>query len=103
MTMEETALLMKIDHRSIPCYLILRGGWSTYVLNADRVVLRREASPLLRAFARTHGELASIDGVAWNTFSDAEGLSVIERREMRCYALVKGTETEHQLRLLTSL
>lgn len=103
MKIDETAIPMKIDHRSIPYYLILRGGWSTYVLNADRVVLRREASPLLRAFARTHGEFASIDGVIWNTFSDAEGLSVIERRETRCYALVNGTETEHQLRLLTTL
>ncbi|WP_321801879.1 hypothetical protein [Burkholderia sp. BCC1988] len=103
MKMEETTVLTRIDHRSVPCYLILRGGWSTCVLNADRVVLRREASSLLRAFARTRGEWASIDGVAWNTFSDAEGLSAIERRETRCYALVKGTETEHQLRLLMTL
>jgi hypothetical protein len=101
--MDETALLMKVDHLSIPYYLILCGRWSTYVLNADRIVLRRAASPLLRAFARTHGEFASIDGTVWNAFSDAEGLSVVERRQTRCYALVKGTETEHQLRLLATL
>ncbi|CAN0624762.1 conserved protein of unknown function [Burkholderia multivorans] len=94
---------MKIDHSSIPCYLVLRAGWPPYVLNADRLVLRREASPLLRAFARAGGRFARIDDVAWNTFSDAEGLSVFERRETWFYALIKGTETEHQLRLLATL
>ena len=94
---------MKIDHRSIPYYLVLRDGGSSYVLNVDRLVLRRRASPLLRAFARTHGKFSCIDGAAWDTFSDAEGMSVIERRETRLYALVKGTESEHQLHLLTTL
>lgn len=99
----EIALSMKIDHRSIPYYLVLRGGGSPYVLNADRLVIRREASPLLRAFARNQGRFSSIDGAVWNAFSDTEGLSAVERRETRFYALVKGTETEHQLRLLTTL
>ncbi|WP_396332961.1 hypothetical protein [Burkholderia anthina] len=94
---------MNIDPSAIPCYLVFRGGWSPYVLNADRLVLRREASPMLRAFARTRGKFASLDGAAWNTFSDAEGLSVRERQQTWFYALVKGTETEHQLRLLTTL
>ncbi|KWF29315.1 hypothetical protein [Burkholderia pseudomultivorans] len=94
---------MKIDHCSIPYYLVLRGSGSPYVLNADRRVIRREASPLLRAFARNHGQFSSIDGAVWNTFSDTEGFSAVERRETRFYALVKGTESEHQLRLLTTL
>ncbi|RKP49102.1 hypothetical protein [Trinickia fusca] len=94
---------MKIEHSSIPYYLVLRAGWAPYVLNADRLVLRREASPLLRAFARTRGRFAHIDGVAWNDFSDAEGVSVVERQETGFYALIKGTETEHQLRLLVTL
>ncbi len=100
---DETAPLMKINRSSIPYYLVLRGGWSPYVLNVERLVLRRDASPLLRAFARTHGNFASIEGVVWNVFSTAEGLSAIERRETRFYALVKGTETEHQLQLLMTL
>ncbi|WP_179402976.1 hypothetical protein [Burkholderia guangdongensis] len=94
---------MKIDHSAIPYYLVLRAGWPPYVLNADHLVLRREASPLLRAFARTRGRFARLDGIAWNTFSDVEGLSVVERQETWFYALIEGTETEHQLRLLTTL
>ncbi|KML47825.1 hypothetical protein VL15_31070 [Burkholderia cepacia] len=94
---------MNIDRSSIPHYLVLRDGWPPYVLNADRLVLRREASPLLRAFARARGTFAHVDDVAWNIFSDAEGLSVTERRETWSFALITGTETEHQLRLLTTL
>ncbi|WP_241292034.1 hypothetical protein [Burkholderia stabilis] len=94
---------MKIKQDAIPHYLVLRGNWPPYVLNAERTVIRREASLLLRAFARARGKLSNIDGTEWNLFSDTEGLSVIERREARFYALVEGTETEHQLRLLTIL
>lgn len=94
---------MKIDRSSIPCYLVLRDGWPPYVLNADRLVLRREASPLLRAFARARGRFAHVDDVAWNVFSAAEGLSVVERRETGFFALINGTETEHQLHLLATL
>ncbi|WP_322087978.1 hypothetical protein [Burkholderia sp. BCC1999] len=94
---------MKIDRSAIPCYLVLRAGLAPYVLNEDRLVLRREASPLLRAFARSRGGFAHVDDVAWNIFSDTEGLSVVERRETGFFALINGTETEHQLRLLASL
>ena len=94
---------MKIDRSSIPHDLVLRAGWPPYVLNADRLVLRREASPLLRAFARTRGSFAHVDDVAWNIFSDAEGLSMIERRETGFFTLITGTETEHQLHLLATL
>lgn len=94
---------MKIDRSSIPYYLVLRAGRPPYVLNSDRLVLRREASPLLLAFARTRGRIAHVDDVAWNDFSDGEGLSRFERREVAFFALVTGTETEHQLRLLATL
>ncbi|MGR3906404.1 hypothetical protein Q3A80_05115 [Burkholderia sp. SR8] len=94
---------MEIDRHSVPCYLVLRAGWPPYVLNADRLVLRRDASPLLRAFARARGSFAHVDDADWNLFSAAEGLSTVERRETGCYSLITGTETEHQLRLLSAL
>ena len=37
------------------------------------------------------------------TSSAAEGLSVVERRETGFFALINGTETEHQLCLLATL
>ncbi|WP_423221243.1 hypothetical protein [Burkholderia contaminans] len=94
---------MTVDQSSVPHYVVLLNGWRPYVLNVDRIVIRRDASRLLLAFARSHGKLEGIDGVEWNKFSDAQDLSVPERREARFYALVMGTETEHQLRLLANL
>lgn len=94
---------MTIDPGSIPYYLVLRSGWPPYVLNSDRQVLRRQASPLLLAFARTRGAIAHVDDSAWNGFSDSEGLTVVERRETGFFSLVAGNETERQLQLLTTL
>ncbi|MBR7906469.1 hypothetical protein KDX27_11000 [Burkholderia cenocepacia] len=94
---------MTIDPGSIPYYLVLRAGWPSYVLNSDRRVLRRQASPLLLAFARTRGAIAHVDDSAWNVFSDSEGLTVVERRETGFFSLVAGDETERQLHLLTTL
>jgi len=91
------------DPTSVPHYLVLLSGWQPYVLDMERVVIRREASRLLLAFARTRGKLERIDGAEWNMFSDAQNLSTLERGQARFYALVKGTETEHQLRLLAVL
>ena len=64
------------------------------------MVLRREAADVARVRAR---EFAHVDDVAWNVFSAAEGLSVVERRETGFFALINGTETEHQLCLLATL
>ncbi|KVH10799.1 MULTISPECIES: hypothetical protein [Burkholderia] len=94
---------MKIDPSVIPHYLVLRAGCPPYVLNADRQVLRRQASRLLLAFARTRGAIAHVDGIAWNVFSDSEGLTIVERRETGFFSLVAGNETERQLHLLTTL
>ncbi|WP_230961911.1 hypothetical protein [Burkholderia anthina] len=55
---------MKIDPSAIPHYLVLRAGCPPYVLNSDRQVLRRQASRLLLAFARTRGAIAHVDGIA---------------------------------------
>jgi hypothetical protein len=91
------------DHNAIPYYLVLRTGCQPYVLNADRHVLRREASRLLQAFARTGGARISIADDAWNDFTGTESISHPERAELRAYALVRGAESEHQLRLLAGL
>ncbi|RBL65776.1 hypothetical protein C3E98_041130, partial [Pseudomonas sp. MWU13-2625] len=66
---------MIVDRRCVPHYVVLLDGWRPYVLNVDRIVIRREASRLLLAFARTHGKLEHIDGDEWNTFSDTQKLS----------------------------
>ena len=94
---------MQSDCVAIPHYLVLRAGCAPYVLNADRHVLRRDASALLRAFARARAAPTSIVDDVWNDFSGSESVSMIERMEMRAYALVHGAESEHQLRLLTAL
>lgn len=94
---------LQIDLDVIPHYLVLRTGCQPYVLNAERRVLRREASRLLHAFARTRGALTSIANDEWNDFSGSESISPAERAEVRAYALVCGAESEHQLRLLADL
>ncbi|KVC52905.1 hypothetical protein WS63_15255 [Burkholderia stagnalis] len=94
---------MQSDRKAIPHYLVLRADCPPYVLNADRHVLRREASLLLRAFAKAHGAPTSIADDAWSSFSGSESISLLERMEMRAYALVRGAESEHQLRLLAAL
>lgn len=94
---------MQSDCNAIPYYLVLRTDGPPYVLNADRHVLRRAASPLLRAFARTRGAPTSIADDAWSDFSGSESISLLERMEMRAYALVRGAESEHQLRILATL
>lgn len=94
---------MHSDRNAIPYYLVLRTGCPPYVLNAERHVLRREASLLLRAFARARGAPTSIANDAWNDFSGTESIPLPERMEMQAYALVRGAESEHQLRLLAAL
>ena len=94
---------MKIDRNSVPHYLVIRTGCAPYVLNADRLLLRREASRHLCAFARARGKPASLEDVLWDGFAEAEGFSMDERVRPCFYALVRGNETEHQLRLLTAL
>ncbi|QGZ59967.1 hypothetical protein [Paraburkholderia acidiphila] len=94
---------MQSDRAAIPYYLVLRAGCAPYVLNANRQVLRREASLLLRAFARARGAPTSIAGDAWNDFSGLESISILERMDVRAYALVQGVESEHQLWLLSAL
>ena len=91
------------DRTEIPYYLVLRAGCLPYVLNADRHVVRREACLLLRAFARAQGVPTSIEDDAWNAFSGSEAILLTERAQMQAYALVRGTESEHQLRLLAAL
>ncbi|RQH09055.1 hypothetical protein D1Y85_04100 [Paraburkholderia dinghuensis] len=94
---------MQSDRIVVPYYLVLRTGCPPYVLNADRHVLRREASLLLRAFARARGMSTSIADDSWNDFSGSESISHLERAEVRAYALIHGAESEHQLRLLATL
>lgn len=94
---------MQSNRNAIPHYLVLRAGCAPYVLNAERHVLRREASLLLRAFARARCAPTSIADEAWNDFSGLESVSILERMDMRAYALVQGVESEHQLRLLSAL
>ncbi|CAB3715163.1 hypothetical protein LMG24076_04239 [Trinickia soli] len=95
--------IMQSDHTEVPHYLVLREGCEPYVLNADRRVVRREASRLLRAFARSCGRPTSIADDTWNAFSSSESILLIERAQMQAYALVSGIESEHQLRLLAGL
>lgn len=94
---------MQSDRNTVPYYLVLRTDCPPYVLNADRHVLRREASLLLRAFARARGTPTSIADDAWSDFSGSESISLLERMEIRAYALVRGAESDHQLRLLAAL
>lgn len=94
---------MQCDRNTIPYYLVLRTGCQPYVLNAERHVLRREASRLLQAFARTCGTPTSIADDAWDDFSGMESILHSERAEVRAYALVRGAESEHQLNLLAAL
>ena len=68
----------------------MRTAWCSAAKRADVARVRT------RAFAH-------VDDVAWNVFSAAEGLSVVERRETGFFALINGTETEHQLCLLATL
>lgn len=94
---------MQNECDATPYYLVFRTGCAPYVLDVDRRVLRREASQLLRAFARAHIAPTSIADDAWNDFSGAEAISLPERTDVRAYTLVCGAESEHQLRLLASL
>jgi hypothetical protein len=94
---------VQINLDVIPHYLVLRAGCEPYVLNANRRVLRRDASRLLHMFAKTRGVPTSIENDAWNDFSGAESIAPAERAETRAYALVRGTESEHQLGLLSGL
>lgn len=94
---------MQSDRNAVPYYLVLRTDCAPYVLDADRHVLRREASVVLRTFAKARGTPTSIADDAWNDFSGSESISHLERTEMRAYALVRGAESEHQLRLLATL
>lgn len=89
--------------RIIPHYLILRIGHDSYVLNQDRELIRREASHMLRLFARARGKPGSLEETHWDDFSLEQGFSSDERSRPCVYALVGGDETGHQLALLAGL
>ena len=84
-------------------YLVIRTGCAPYVLNADRLLLRREASRHLCAFARARAKPTSLAGVLWVGVAETEGFPTEERVRRCFYVLIRGNETEHQLRLLAAL
>jgi hypothetical protein len=86
-----------------PHYLILMSGHDSYVLDRNRKLIRREASGMLRMFARTHCKPRSLEEAHWDDFSLEQGLSSDDRRRPCMYALVEGDETGHQLALLATL
>ncbi len=100
---QHTGIPLQIDHNAAPYYLLFRVGHPPYVLNIERRVLRREASLLLRSFARARITPTSMADEAWNDFSGLESISLPERADVLVYKLVSGAESEHQLRLLASL
>ncbi|MPW21571.1 hypothetical protein GCT13_33050 [Paraburkholderia sp. CNPSo 3157] len=89
--------------RATPCYLVLRAGHECYVLDSDRQLIRRGASPMLRTFARRRSIAQSLDGTAWDAFSRIHEFSGEERSQLCMYSLIAGRETQHQLELLTRL
>jgi hypothetical protein len=94
---------MQSDPSNVPYYLVLRAGCLPYVLDVDRLILRREASSLLRAFAKSRGMPTCISDDLWDEFSGAESISPLERTSVQAYALIDGAESAHQLRLLSAL
>ncbi|MCP3708679.1 hypothetical protein M3I54_17045 [Paraburkholderia sp. CNPSo 3274] len=94
---------MQRDTDNIPYYLVLRAGCLPYVLDVDRLILRREASLLLRAFAKSRATPTCISDDLWNDFSGAESISPLERTSVQAYALINGAESAHHLKLLASL
>jgi hypothetical protein len=87
----------------IPHYLILRNGHESYVLDHEQALMRREASRMLRLFARSHGSPTPLDHPRWDMFSSEHGFSIDERERSCLYSLVRGDETHHQLALLATL
>lgn len=88
---------------AIPHYLILRLGHESYVVSHDHVLMRRDASRMLRLFARSRGNPTPLDHPRWDFFSSEHGFSADERERSCLYSLVNGDETRHQLALLATL
>ncbi|MPW23954.1 hypothetical protein GCT13_46620 [Paraburkholderia sp. CNPSo 3157] len=89
--------------QGIPHYLVLRAGYESYVLDRERVLIRRQASRMMNWFARAHGKPMSIVDAHWDSFSREYGFSSDERKCLCAYSLVEGSETRHQLALLANL
>jgi len=87
----------------IPYYLVLRAGHESYVLERERVLIRRQASRMMNWFARAHAKPMSIEDARWDSFSREYGFSSDERKCLCSYSLVEGSETRHQLALLANL
>jgi hypothetical protein len=87
----------------IPHYLVLRAGHESYVLDRERVLIRRQASRMMNWFARVHATPVSIEDAGWDGFSRKYGFSPDERKCLCSYSLVEGSETKHQLALLANL
>ena len=87
----------------IPHYLVLRAGHESYVLDRERMLIRRTASRMMSLFARGHGKPMSIEDARWDRFCREYGFSHDERKCLCSYSLVHGGETRHQLALLANL
>lgn len=103
MELTEIAGVQSEDTDTIPHYLILRMGHESYVLDRNRVLIRREASRMLRLFARSHGKPMPLEDAGWDIFSTEQGFSIDERKRPCLYSLIRGCETGHQLALLATL
>ena len=57
----------------IPYYLVLRAGHESYVLDRERVLIRRQASRMMNWFARAHAKPMSIEDARWIAFPGSTG------------------------------
>jgi hypothetical protein len=97
------SVAMDESRQSVPYYLVLRAGHECYVLDVHRCLIRRQASQLLKVFARRHGIARPLDGAIWDAFSSMHMFSAEERSTRCMFSLVAGTETPRQLELLSAL
>jgi hypothetical protein len=87
-----------------PYYLIVRSeGHECYVLDVQRELIRRGASPLLKTFARRRCPAQALDCAVWDRFTEIHQFSAEERIQRCMFSLIAGTETPRQLEVLATL
>lgn len=93
---------MCIHAPKVPYYVVILNDKERYRLDSTKTHMGTPSERLV-AFAESRGLLLPNNVSAWDKFVRDTGIGVEDRRAMRCYLLIRGGETDDELRQLIDM
>lgn len=93
---------MCIHAPKVPYYVVVLNDKERYRLDSTKTHMGTPSERLV-AFAESRGLLLPNNVSAWDKFVRDTGIGVEDRKAMRCYLLIRGGETDDELRQLIDM